>query len=577
MSDQPSSYYLVTMEIKRVQTYLFASPRLSVMLGANITLGEVSRGQLTQKNGEWCFEPAGKCLPALAAKWEAALPLCGVWPEPFAPGDPLQNEDDPRISWEKLGVLVRDASRLEAVFHGQDKAEGFIADAQRLLAQELPGVLLDVRVKKFVVKPIGDKTVWKAEEQPPATATLGQSVLDLPQFRVCEETRLGPAGCTIKDGRPPTDKYVSHSVKARQDKAASGKATLDVLGLLKRKLDRRLADGLPDGITLKWPQEFNEVAPSGRLAVIHADGNSMGQRYDERVSGEEDFFKKQAEGEDFYHTMRVAVRRAFVEAFAGTFKGDLEAGEKLARVRARPLMLAGDDMLLVCDAPHALPFLCKYTRLVEEYGSDIKLTIGAGVAIVPASFPFHRAHALAEDLASSAKRLYRGLEQKSGGCACSVVDWLATTDAWHGDIKDTRRDHARHTYKVGGNQETLVLSRKPYPILSRAGQQSCNGSLSLEDLLDMQKELKGAARSQLKGLAEAMPRGRRWAELAFDTLAPRTHDALKAAFEKHGDGRLWVEQDSHWLTVFLDLLELYDLERLKPRTQTDATEAEEGQ
>lgn len=72
----------------------------------------------------------------------------------------------------------------------------------------------------------------------------------------------------------------------------------------------------------------------------------------------------------------------------------------------RLLMLGGDDLVLVCGAPYALPFVRALAKHVREEtkelpGDKTPLDIGAGVAIVQASFPFHRAHQLAEQLAES--------------------------------------------------------------------------------------------------------------------------------------------------------------------------------
>ena len=41
------SLWLVEVELKRVQTYLFQVPRLRVMIGANALLGETLRGRWT--------------------------------------------------------------------------------------------------------------------------------------------------------------------------------------------------------------------------------------------------------------------------------------------------------------------------------------------------------------------------------------------------------------------------------------------------------------------------------------------------------------------------------------------------
>ena len=62
--------WLVEIELKRIQTYLFEVPRLPVMVGANALLGETLRG-LWDREG---FSPEVESLPRLAQ-------LCGSrWP-----------------------------------------------------------------------------------------------------------------------------------------------------------------------------------------------------------------------------------------------------------------------------------------------------------------------------------------------------------------------------------------------------------------------------------------------------------------------------------------------------------------
>ena len=45
MINQP---FFVTITFKRIQTFLFAVPRLRAMLGANVLLGEVLRNELSE-------------------------------------------------------------------------------------------------------------------------------------------------------------------------------------------------------------------------------------------------------------------------------------------------------------------------------------------------------------------------------------------------------------------------------------------------------------------------------------------------------------------------------------------------
>lgn len=115
-----------------------------------------------------------------------------------------------------------------------------------------------------------------------------------------------------------------------------------------------------------------------------------------------------------------------------------------------------------------MPLVIRYARHLHNRplnGIDNRpIEVGVGVAIVKKKFPFHRAHALADQLLASAKR-YRALPE---GQRTSTVDWLAISEAWHEDVAEVRRRDQRKGYRVpGGGAETLVLSRKPDRILRR--------------------------------------------------------------------------------------------------------------
>ena len=103
-------------------------------------------------------------------------------------------------------------------------------------------------------------------------------------------------------------------------------------------------------------------------------------------------------------------------------------------------MLGGDDLLMVCQASYALGFVKNFAQSVDEVWekeTEIpKQTIGAGVLIASPSFPFHRLHAMTEQLAGSAKRLYRSLDKAR---QCSTVDWMICTASWSDDPIEMRK------------------------------------------------------------------------------------------------------------------------------------------
>lgn len=87
------------------------------------------------------------------------------------------------------------------------------------------------------------------------------------------------------------------------------------------------------------------------------------------------------------------------------------------------------------------------------------------------------------------------------------------------------------------------------------------GLTTLESLLAGEKKLARAARSQLRALVDELGRGRTLAELAFESLAPTSRQALENA----GVKAVWepLEQDrSIQATSILDLVEVWEIQWL---------------
>jgi hypothetical protein len=563
-----SEAWLVKLEFERVQTYLFAVPELKAMIGANTLIGETLRGALVQDgSGGYSFGAARDSLPALAVNCgsPSGLPTGIDPPSLGVPAadvtDPLQGKDcdNPLEAW-KLGILSRDGGHLHAIFPSPEQARCFVTRARMLVGKRLHGLLLSARLAKL--SDSGGK--WESKEEPlAANGDLGESVADLPQLQVCQITGQGPAATDrVRDGRTY---WIAQSVEHRERKAREFDrgVSCDVLGLLRRPIATAL--GLsPDDENL-FPTEFEKVAPSGYLAVIAADGNGMGKRfwkYRKPDTEEPPFFAGEARGEKFFHSMRVAVRKALLDALAETFAlaARLVGDKKREQMPFRLLMLGGDDLLLVCDAPYALPFVRYYAAKLagHKLANGEPLTIGAGVAVVKSKFPFHRSHDLAEQLAKSSKRLFRELKAKE---PASVVDWVAVSEAWHEDVAEVRRRDFRRSYRnAAGNEEMLVLSCKPYPVLGKE-------RLSLEKLLAGVEEGRGRLpRSQLMALVEGVRHGRLQADHHVHLLDGEFRQALAPALGGPADDpTAWLPtgRDDWHRTALLDFLEIYELERMR--------------
>ncbi len=534
--------YKIEISLKRVQTYIFEVPRLKTMLGANAQVGEVMRHELANQLGN-----RGTKL-----EWQQ--------PQYKLPKDPLSKDPDNPCDAFSKGILARDGGHFIAVFDEDEKASQFMREAETLLAEELPGVLYEISKKPWSE---ADDSQEKSEQVFHEIAAQEEHLADLPVLQVCQETGREPASAQEKQEKPeePEDQkkpkkdrpWEARSVTQRKDYGDQfyGGKTKDIIGLLGETLHPK-----------KWknPRDLQDLTSGGYLALIHADGNGIGKRYndwrDKKVENET-AIQKEARGEAFFHSMRVVVRRAVVDALKETFDA---FPEKLARPY-QVLMLGGDDLLMVCRADRALDFANHYARELENWvlADGKKLHVAIGVAIAQETYPLHRLHELAESLASSAKRLYRAPDGKARK---SVIDWQVVTTSWFSGVAEARRQAERVVYETGDKTETLLLTKRPYTTEDLSKILKNTKDLDLVDV--------GAARSPLRALRSACERGRLSGEMAFARLPDKVRELIGVpvdsgnaeADNKKPSYTLWKNEGSFHLTEALDIIGVREISRL---------------
>lgn len=492
----------VHIELQRVQTWLFAVPRLRAMVGANALLGETLRVE----------------LPKLARETGHAWTLKQISGEAYPnadPDDPLQAHDDPGADAND-SILARDGGHFEAQF--ANGADAFADAAEHLLRTKLPGLRFRITVD--------------GEQRTKNQACLST---ELPVLAPCQWTGRGLASATVEQGdERPT---VSLDVARRHEfaKQAEDWRTTDIASLLSATTKLK---------PLGPVQELKELVGNGYLALIHADGNGVGSGI-----GRD---RPHSEHAAFFHKNRVLLRRAVKGAIDDACdKDNPSKDESLAPLI--PLMLGGDDLLLVCRARVALPFvvkLCETLDAIQQNWTDFKLTLGVGVVIAKPTIPIHRLHEVAEQLASSAKRRFRGLRDDEA--KRSVVDWAVYSTSWVEDPKDVRR---RDWLRCSDN-DLRVLSQRPVDVLGQ-------GLNSLQGLVNGAEKLKHAPRSQLRYLVDQLPRGRWISELAFAELPQEAKEPLAKA----GVTTPWQPAGNASTTSLLDLVEITEIARLGRKSE----------
>ncbi len=144
------------------------------------------------------------------------------------------------------------------------------------------------------------------------------------------------------------------------------------------------------------------------LAIIHADGNSIGNKIRDLS---EDQLK------DFSVKLEDATKSAAKKAFDEVVP---KFNSELKRYPIRPVILGGDDLTVIIRADLAFDYTVAYLKAFEEATKEKLgqltsfqngLTACAGISYIKDSYPFHYGVKLAEDLTKEAKKMSKEINK----------------------------------------------------------------------------------------------------------------------------------------------------------------------
>ena len=241
------------------------------------------------------------------------------------------------------------------------------------------------------------------------------------------------------------------------------------------------------------------------ISVIHIDGNNMGVKFSNcRDMQERKNLSKKVQ-ETVEHAFGYLIKKIVTEydAYADVLDMRvLKQGNKRL-LPLRPIIIGGDDITFICPGRMGLQYaqtfinyvnsedllddkLYKYIK--EKIGKQISKSLSccAGVAIVPAKYPFFRAYELAEQLCDEAKALSR----KDDG---NYLDFAILHGEKYGDIQMLRKEQYA---SANGN-----LHYGPYNVLGKE-----NDKHSVKGLLALSRALsdKDMPRNKVKDLRRVL-------------------------------------------------------------------------
>ncbi|NYZ13557.1 hypothetical protein HL658_13445 [Azospirillum sp. RWY-5-1] len=304
---------------------------------------------------------------------------------------------------------------------------------------------------------------------------------------------------------------VDCSMRRRRDAAGGGRASV-----FKTRL-------FPD-MAGDFAKDVDVIVGDGRyMAVLHADGNGLGQLFmaigkDESL-GAEDRTR-------LLRDLSNAVKEATEEAFLAALHDIVRDVATRKTIPVRPIVLGGDDVTALLPARDAIRFTETFlTRFGIETGERLKglknspvyipdrLTACAGIAFVKAHYPFDQAHTLAESLCRFAKA---GSRRGEGRTLASLAFHRVTTTL----ARDFAGDIVAHDLSQRVDDELRLLTMAPYRVPEGDGEvpdgNNDEGHTPLARLRDLLR---------LADVVDRLPRGS-WRELAG---LVRENDVLAAA------------------------------------------------
>lgn len=374
-----------------------------------------------------------------------------------------------------------------------------------------------------------------------------------------------------------TDKNQPISAEVAAKLAASSQATQRLKNLLDR-IPQELWEraGLKKDFPLQLDDLGSTAGEKSVLAVIHTDGNGMGERFREisntylqakenrRLIEEQQklSFSIQAQAEQaLVETIRYLLERTFECQKSGApwLFNQIELSTHLLPLR--PVLYGGDDATFICDGRIGLWLANEYLSQVSSsplYGGK-KLYSRAGVAIVKAHYPFARAYHLAEDLAAQAKRFVREIRQDllSQGKWDDKVDGVNALD-WQIAISGQVRPLEEiRDYEYQVTQGSLTMRPVYQGNLSSAGQLSANLRWrSWENLLHIHQRFEedwGEMRNKVKALSAVLADGPDAVENFVSLIDQKLPDVPGLSEREQTTG--WYQKRC----VYFDAVELFDL------------------
>lgn len=207
---------------------------------------------------------------------------------------------------------------------------------------------------------------------------------------------------------------------------------------------------------------------SSYVAIVHADGNGMGNRFREQGKGKSNrgyIDDIRAFSDSVYQTGLNALKSVAGNLIKAIQKGKVigKLGEFELNVQYylpfRPLVYGGDDITFLCEGRLGLELAALFLKEIEKpiLADGESMTACAGISVVKTHYPFARAYQISEELCSEAKNFVKDARKKYSLDYFSALDWHLAASGLIGSISEIRQ----REYQVVTDNKTHNLVMRP--------------------------------------------------------------------------------------------------------------------
>ena len=299
----------------------------------------------------------------------------------------------------KVETILSAAGNIKLIFDSKEDCQKIVKKFPERIMEIAPGIT----ISQAVVKMEGDyaefhNAVDELEKRLRVQRNRPMPSLTTGLMGIKRSNKTGLPAKEIKEGD-----YLDDATKAKRNCSGNSKNSK----LCKKAFGEAL-------LAKQFPFNIGDITSHNDwIAIIHADGNGLGQIV-QKVGKNKDDFKK------FSCKLEEATCKAAQDAW-NAMKDDIA---KCNPIPLRPVVLGGDDLTVICRADFAIEyvetFMKNFETQTENLLGDIltqhkvfdngekKLTACAGVAFIKSSYPFYYGYELAESLCGKAKKDAKG-------------------------------------------------------------------------------------------------------------------------------------------------------------------------